>query len=180
MFTIRLGKWVGGSLSWQDNNGTMNSGPCPVTMGTPPKGSFLIFTKYHLVCEVCSWLNPALSYVVWTIWPWIPCLLHSMPASQHSHDLSSAHRVYEKEKYRSVPMDSDTKIVLIVNVDIHQVASLNKNHRPWKAVIYSRHALCAEQPREISLIQLQNIRIPRKKEKKLIFCMGTRVDRRRC
>ena len=62
-------------------------------------------------------------------------------------------------------MDSDTKIVLIVNVDIHQVASVNTNHRPWKAVIYSRHALCAAQPREIGLFQLQNVRIPRKKKR---------------
>ena len=63
-------------------------------------------------------------------------------------------------------MNGDTKIVFIVNIDIHCVASMNSNHRPWEAVIYSHHALRAAQPCEIGLFQLQDIK---KRETKKYF-----------
>ena len=58
----------------------MDCGSSPFTMGMPPKGSFF-GSKRHLVSEIRSWLDWTLCDELWTIWPWIPWLLYSMPVS---------------------------------------------------------------------------------------------------
>lgn len=76
---MRLKKWVGIISPGEDDDSPMDCGSRPVAMGMPPQGSFL-FGNYDLISKFGSWLNWALCNVFWAIRPWIPWLLHSMPA----------------------------------------------------------------------------------------------------
>ena len=62
----------------------------------------------------------------------------------------------EKERESQLPMNSETIVSLIMDIDIHNIPFRYTNDRPWKTLIHNQHTLAATQPCKVSLLQLHD------------------------
>lgn len=60
-----------------------------------------------------------------------------------------------KRERCELPMNGDSVIAMIMDIDVDGVASVNANLRPGKAVVHGQHALGGAQPREVGLFYLR-------------------------
>ena len=63
--------------------------------------------------------------------------------------------VRERERERKLPVNCDTIIPMIMNINKHCITFMNINGRSWKLIINNQHTLGLAQPREVLLCQLQ-------------------------
>ena len=60
----------------------------------------------------------------------------------------------ERERERQLPVNSETIVSLILDINIYGVPFCYTNDRSWETVIHNQHALGFTQPSKVSLLQL--------------------------
>ena len=76
---MRLREGVGGPAPGVDDDGAVHGGAVEVAVGVPPQRAFLL-GEDDPVGELAAGLDGALRYVRRAVRPWVPRLVHAVPA----------------------------------------------------------------------------------------------------
>ena len=156
------GKGIRGSQPWQDDQGSVDSGPKPWTVRMPPESPFLS-SDGEFICVTSPWTNGALCYKFRSIRP--PCaeLAHSMPANtvsiKHFRTFNMLNLTYMLLRYlprlkcininmiliilRDVPMNCSVILRVVVHFDFKFVSVSNMKSWTWELSVDSDDIVCS-------------------------------------